>query len=243
MFKQLSILMLLSITFILVACGDKELSREEVIEKIEENYEEVESYNTFSSFDIRIKDANGHSDESYASMDLTVIESTNEIKAKVEEKGETNTAIEEYYITEDMIYSSPDGNTWSSSPSNDNYQVKESVSITYGHLFDVFETIEDELEFRGEDDYYLFSFNDTSQTIFDALDEPYNAYVTGIREDEINHEVELKVDKDHFYFIEFQDNMSGDISGNKLKFDIVHTFSDVNEIDELEVPDEVVNYQ
>lgn len=33
MYKQLSIFMLLFVTFILVACGDKGLSREEVIEK------------------------------------------------------------------------------------------------------------------------------------------------------------------------------------------------------------------
>ena len=243
MFKKPPILILLSITFILVACGDKELSREEVIEKIEENYKEVESYNTFSSFDIKMKDVNGNDEKSYASMDVTVVEPTNEIRVKLEEKDGMNTSVEEYYVTEDMLYSSPDGSTWDSTPHDEDYQVKESVSITYGHLFDVFETIEDGLEFTEEDDYYIFSFDDTSQTIFDALDEPYNAYVTGFNEDEINHNVELKVDKDNFYFIEFQDKMSGELSGNQLNFDILHTFSDVNEIEKIEVPDEVANYQ
>lgn len=243
MYKQLSIFMLLFVTFILVACGDKELSREEVIEKIEENYEEVESYNTFSSFDIKMKDVNGNGEKSYASMDVTVVEPINEIRVKLEEKDDMNTSVEEYYVTEDMLYSSPDGSTWESTSYDEDYQVKESVSITYGHLFDVFETIEDELEFSEEDDYYIFSFDDTSQTIFDALNEPYNAHVTGINEDEINHNVELKIDKDNFYFIEFQDKMSGELSGNQLKFDILHTFSDVNEFEEIKVPDEVVNYQ
>lgn len=198
MYKQLSIFMLLFVTFILVACGDKELSREEVIEKIEENYEEVESYNTFSSFDIKMQDVNGNGEKSYASMDVTIVEPVNEIRVKLEEKDDMNTSVEEYYVTEDMLYSSPDGSTWDSTPYDEDYQVKESVSITYGHLFDVFETIENELEFSEEDDYYMFSFDDTSQTIFDALNEPYNAYVTGINEDEINHNVELKVDKDNF---------------------------------------------
>src|SRR5699024_1995835 len=126
---------------------------------------------------------------------------------------------------------------------DEDYQVKESVSITYGHLFDVFETIEDELEFSEEDDYYIFSFDDTSQTIFDALNEPYNAHVTGINEDEINHNVELKIDKDNFYFIELKHKMSRELSDNQLKFDILHTFTDVNEVEEIKVPDEVVNYQ
>src|SRR5699024_6027055 len=107
---------------------------------------------------------------------------------------------------------------------DEDYQVKESVSITYGHLFDVFETIEDEFEFSEEDDYYIFSFDDTSQTIFDALNEPYNAHVTGINEDEINHNVELKIDKDNFYLIEFQEKLSGELSGNQLKFDIYTLF-------------------
>lgn len=37
--------------------------------------------------------------------------------------------------------------------------------------------------------------------------------------------------------------MSGELSGNQLKFDILHTFSDVNKFEEIVVPDEVVNYQ
>src|SRR5699024_9985039 len=143
MYKQLSIFMLLFVTFILVACGDKELSREEVIEKIEENYEEVEGYNTFSSYIIKKKDMNIIGERSYESMNDSVVEFINEIRVKLEEKDEMNTYVKEYYVTEDMLYSSPDGSTWESTPYDEDYQVKESVSITYGHLFDVFETIED----------------------------------------------------------------------------------------------------
>lgn len=150
-----------------------------------------------------------------------------------------NTVSEEFYATDDTLYVRTDNRSRTEEPQNDNFDAKESISISYDDFYRLFEKIEDELEFTKEDDYYLFSYYDTSQTIFDALKDPYNANVSGIEEDAINHEVQLKVDKDNFYFMEFEDKMSGETVSRLLQFDITHNFSDINDIDEIEVPDGV----
>lgn len=239
--KKISIFTVLSSSLVLAACGSKDLSREEVVEQIEKQRSEVENYETAAVFDVGIA-ANGMEDHSEATMDLVVLEDKNQMKVVLSETDNMGNKTEEFhYVGEDTIYSSMDEQNWSEMPKAENYEVRDSVSISYDQLYRVFEEIEAELEFGAQDDYYLFSFDEKSGEIFSALEEPYNASVSGIAEDEMVHDLEIKVDKEDFFFMSFEDDMVGNVEDSQIELSIKHTFSDINAINELEIPDEVGN--
>lgn len=237
----MSIFTVLSSSFVLAACGSKDLSREEVVEQIEKQRSEVENYETAAVFDVGI-DANGMEDHSEATMDLVVLEDKNQMKVVLSETDNAGNKREEFhYVGEDTIYSSVDEQNWSEMPKAENYEVRDSVSISYDQLYRVFQEIEEELEFEAQDDYYLFSYDEKNGDIFRAFEEPYSARVSGVSEDEMVHDLEIKVDKENFFFMSLEDDMVGNVEDNQIELSITHTFSDINEINELEIPVEVSN--
>lgn len=230
---------ILILAIFLGACSDKDLDQEEVLEKVKENTDEVESYHTVwdvaMEMDYLEMDQTEHS---AVNMDVDAVESSNEMRQKVEESDGENQSVREYYMMGNSMYVNDNDSGWASE-SIDRLDVKDNLTLAYNKIATLVEDIEDELEMETDDDHYILTFNGSSKKVFDAQDEPYSVEVTGFDEDGVNQDMTIEVDKENLHIMHVQNTITAKNEQNELKMEIEQDFSDINDIDEIKLPEEI----
>lgn len=229
-----------TIALTLGACGD--LDQDEVMEEVYEHNDEVESYHTLWELDVEVHDERSV-DESTAKMDLDVVESDNAMKGTMAEGDDETGSPNEYYITNDTTYENEKGWGWDSYPNDEMGidDVHDDLSIAYNKIATMLHDIEYDVDMETDDDFYIFSFDGSSQDVFEAQDEPYNLEVTGFNDDDINQDLTMKVNKDTFDIENIENTITAENYGGELEMHIEHAFSDINEVDPIDVPEKVKN--
>jgi len=230
---------ILLLTIFLGACSEKDLDQDEVMEEVKKSIDDVESYHTLwdvaMEMDYLEMDQTEHSN---VKMDIDAIESSNEMRQTVEESDDANQSVVEYYMIEDTMYVNDNDSGWVSESIN-TIDIQENLTLSYKKIATLLEEIEDELEMETDDDHYILTFKGSSQNVFDAQDEPYSLEVTGFDEDGVNQDLKIKVDKENLYIMNVENTVTAKNDQNELEMKIVQDFSDINAIDEIELPEEI----
>jgi len=223
--------------FVLGACS-KELSKEEVISEMNDHADEVENYHTLVDFEVTA--VNGDEEnKSVAKTETDVMESTNEIAGTVNSKqGDVKTTVE-YYITKDYAVGYMEGSGWQQIPNEPNQFLDEKAY--YNEIRKMVDSIRNDLEMELKDDQYVFTFQGMSQDIYDAFESPYHLQVTGVDEDEMDHDVIIKVNQDTFYIEHVENILTGESDQGKLTISIKHNYTDFGNIESIEIPDDVMD--
>lgn len=222
----------------LVGC-QKELNKEELINEISEQNEEIESYHTFWEAEINVKNrTTNEEDHSTAMMDLEVVESENAYKGIVEETSQENETASEYYVTEEGIYENDNDTGWYNVESAE-FDVSEDLSIAHNKIVKLINELEDELELEKEDGNYFLVFDGVSEKVYNAMKEPYSLDVTGFHEDDIEHHLKIEINEDDFNIEHLENLTQAENEYSKISIGVEHDFSDINQIDSIEVPEEV----
>lgn len=236
--KTIMMLLISTVFIILGACGD--LDQDEVMEEVKDHTDDVESYHTLWDFQVELHEGMSV-EESTAEMDLDVDEPDNAMKGSITEGDGEDDSTDEYYIADGMTFENEKGWGWDSfrNEEMDIQDVGDDLTIAYSKISTMLDEMEDELDMETDDDYYIFTFNGVSEDVFDAQDDPYSLEVSGIDEDEIIQDLKIKVDKDSFNIEEIENTIEADDNDAELEMSIKHNFSDINDVDSIEVPEEV----
>lgn len=230
---------ILLLAIFLGACSEKDLDQDEVMEKVKDTIDDVESYHTEWDVAMEMDDLEmDQTEHSNVNMDIDAIESSNELRQTVEESDDANQSVVEYYMIEDTMYVNDNDSGWVNESIN-TIDIQENLTLSYKKIATLLEEIEDELEMETDDDHYILTFKGSSQNVFDAQDEPYSLEVTGFDEDGVNQDLKIKVDKENLYIMNVENTVTAKNNQNELEMKIVQDFSDINAIDEIELPEEI----
>jgi len=229
---------------ILSACSDQAMEVEDVVEEIKEHRDEVENYNSLTEFNVEV-DAGDDllNDSSYMKMDVDIDEAANAIHAHILEGNDGEEYTQELYSGEDSIgYQTEGDSEWFKFDVGD-VPVTEGFTSAYDKITALIENIEDELEVEEEDDHYLLTFEGASEDVLSALEEPFNVEVNGVEDEDIIHELIITVTKDNFHITQLTDIIAGEAADGSgtITIDIDQKYSDINDLDDIVVPEDIVN--
>ena len=223
------------ITLILAACGGKE-SKEDVIDSVKEHMDEVEEYHTEFELDITVHVDGNLYDESVSSLNITMNEKTLEnsgVSTQDDQKLE-------YYSTEEATHAQVNDTGWEDvSAQGDDYKGIESDYESVAQILIDLKDVED-LEMEKEDDTFVFTFTGKSEDVFNAFEKPYDLQVQGADIEDLEHDFTIVVDSETYFVEEIQSDMSVDVDNEKLAIAIAHTYDKINDIEDIEIPEEVL---
>lgn len=226
--------MMIAIALILTACGKE--SKEDVINSIEENAGDVETYHTEATLNIAAFENDQVVDESEAVLNIDMIEDTVESSGEMIQDGEKMN----YYSTEDATYVQVSGGSWEDlTAQEENFKQSEMV---YESIAQIVIDLKDEEDFEMEekDDTFVFTFQGKSQEVYDALEGPYQLSIAGAETKDVEHDLTITVDSETYFVEKVTNEMVVEVDHEKLEISIDHSYDKFNEIDAIEVPDEVV---
>lgn len=241
--RQILIFILFILTLLLVACNEKETkeSKADVIQKIEENMNEVKSYYTELDRSTTITNISADEvvEEGEAKAKLNVIEEPLQISGELFNDGEWA----EYYVTDAATLEKKEGEDW-----EDIMEQAESyrnLKPTYPEVVQIVLDIgnEDEIVMEGKDNKYIFTFSGENESIFEAFEDPYSLTLKR----DITQNIKVIVDSET-YFVEHMENalklediMPGGIEEGELDVFIQQTYENFNEKEDITIPQEVMD--
>lgn len=232
--KSSYIFMMIAIALILTACGKE--SKEDVINSIEENAGDVETYHTEATLKIAAFENDQVVDESEAVLNIDMVEDTVDSSGEMIQDGEKMN----YYSTEDGTYVQMSGGSWEDlTAQEENFKQSDMV---YESIAQIVIDLKDEEDFEMEekDDTFVFTFQGKSQEVYDALEDPYQLSIAGAETKDVEHDLTVTVDSETYYVERLTNEMVVEVDNEKLEISIDHSYDTFNEIDAIEVPDEVV---
>jgi len=236
--KFIFLAFILTLASFLTACSDKELNKSEVMEKIKENTDDVEKYHTVWDVEIGLEYQNGQTEQSKLNMDINADESSNTMWQTIKESDDNHETTREHYLMDGNVYENENDSGWKNESMN-RTDIKDDLTLAYNKIVTLIEDIEDELEMETDNDHYILTFEGSSKKVFDAQDEPYSLEVTGFDEDNIHQDMKIKIDKDNLYIESVENMVTAEKQQNKLEIEFVQDFSDINDIDDIELPEDI----
>jgi len=234
--KYLYLLLSLLLIAILTACGKN--SKEEVIEQLENQVDQVETYYTEATVDITMTTPNDDAnDHSRASSTSYVNEQTNESSGVLMEDEQRT----DYYSTEDTTYAKINDNTWEDMTTQE--EKFKSSDTTYPNVAHILIDLKEheELEMEEQDEKYIFTFAGKSEAVYQAFERPYSLTIEGAAPKDVTQDVQITVDRESYFIENVQNNLSVEIEGHSFEMEIIQTYNQINSIDDIEIPQEVID--
>lgn len=236
--------------------GEDKLDVEEVYEKVTVANAELESFATEMDMSQKME-VDGEVVDIASKLDMDVVQDPFSLKQTmtmdIPQAGKQEM---ESYLTEDGFFVfNPEEEQWMKLPTEFSDQIiqqSEQQADLQGQLAQ-FEGLKDGFTLDETEDEYILKFNSTDddfdqvfkETIKNNIPEEMGLDMEMFENIQFNDvQYELFVKKDNFYMSELNMNMDYDmeVEGQKInsKQDIKTTYSKYNEIDEIIVPDEVI---
>lgn len=241
--RKTLIFALFILTLLLVACNEKEAkeSKEDVIQAIEENMNEVKSYYTELNRSTTITNVSDDEvvDEGEAKARLDVVEEPLQISGELFNDGEWA----KYYVTGAATLEKKEGKDWEDIM--EQAERYRNLKPTYPEVVQIILDIgnEDDIIMERKDDKYIFTFSGENESIFEAFEDPYSLTLKR----DITQNIKIIVDSET-YFVEHMENalklediMPEGIEEGELDVFIQQTYENFNEKEEITIPQEVVN--
>lgn len=238
--RRIYIFILLIFAFIFTACSEEE-SKEEVIQAIEENMDEVESY--YTELDRNTKFTSLSDDETLDAGEskarLDIVEEPLQISGELLDNDEWA----EYYITEQATLEKVEGKEWEDIEEQaDTYR---NLKPTYSEAAQIILDIgnEDDVVMERKDDKYIFTFTGENESIFEAFEEPYSLTLKR----DMTQDIKIIVDSETYFVehmenvLELEDILPGGIEEGKLDVFLQQTYADFNENEEITIPQDVID--
>lgn len=229
--------MMVAIALLLAACGGKE-SKEDVVNSIKEKVDEVEKYHTEMIIDIKVLDESDTvTDKSEGILKVTMNEKTLESTGEMIQDTEKIT----YYSTEEATYAQENDFGWEDMTAyEDDFKHTET---NYESVAKIISDLKDEedVEMEEEDGKFVFSFTGKNSNVFKALEKPYTLTLPGVDTEDVEHDLTITVDSETYYIEQLTNKMSATLDGEKAEILIDHTYDQINEIDDIVIPQEVID--
>ncbi len=227
----------LSVILLLGACN-KELSKEEVIAELKDREQEVEKYH--ADIDLGVEIVNTEQKSTLESSRALLKTDLNEKKLEghgiVQEETNGNKASSEYYFKGEEAYLNANNQGWMMVPNPD---VLNQDGTFYKNLVKLITAIEDKVEIDREGDSYILTFKGKDLDVYRAFEDPYSVSFTGIKPEDVVHDITIRINTETFYIERLQNTLTGEQGPMQVIVTIDHQYEKMNEIDEIEIPAEV----
>ncbi len=227
--------MLMAAALVLAACGSE--SKEDVIDSIEEKADEVEKYYMETTLDVTGFDADDNVvDESTGELHVYIDESTGESSGEMIQDSQ----IIEYYSTNEATYAQMDDSGWEDMAGAE--EQFDQSDTEYGDVAQIIIDLKDDEDFEmeAEDDTFTFTFEGKSEDVYNALENPYSLTFTGLDVEDIEQELTITVDSETYHIEHLQAKLVAEKDGEKLEMNIDHVYEQINDIDDISIPEDVV---
>lgn len=223
------------ISLILAACGGKE-SKEDVIDSVKEHMDEVEEYYIEFDLGFTVYVDGELFDESLSSLEVTMNEKTLENSGVSVQNGEKL----EHYSTKEETYAQYNDTGWQDvTAQEDDFKNLDASYEDIAQILIDLKDIED-LEMEKDDDTFVFTFTGENEDVFKAFEKPYNLEVQGADVKDLEHDFTIVVNSETYFIEEIESDMSVEEANEKLEIAISHTYDKINDIDDIEIPEEVL---
>src|SRR5699024_2666314 len=243
--KNILISVIVLVGLILGACTDKALEVTDVVDKIEEHSDDVESYHSLTEFNVEMDlEADSLSESSYMNMDVEIDEAANTIHAQILEENNGQKSTQELYRGDDGIgYQTENDSEWFKFEVGEGVSVSDGFTSSYDKIVAIISDVADVLEMEADDDHYILTFEGANTDVLKALEEPFNVEVSGVQDDDIIHDLMIIVTKEDYHITQLTDEIVGEVEHDirSMTIEIDQNYSDINDLDDIVVPDEVVN--
>ncbi len=233
-------LFFLAILFALMTACSNGKSDKDVFSDVAEHKDDVSNYEI--EIDLQVVITNDETEEvlqsSQALMDSTLFEDTNNSHGTLKSINDDVEEIIEYYHVDDDAYANFDDQGWEVLP-EDNDLITDDDSTYYIAIAELVEDIKDEVDVETDGDHYVLTFQGKSETIYDAFEEPYSLTLSGVTPADVEHDVEIKINQDTMLVEQVQNTVTGTKDGLKLELSIDHTYDNINEVDDITIPQDV----
>lgn len=227
---------------ILAACSsDDSNSSDDVFEGVENHKADVENYGLNIDMEVTISNEETKDvlQSSLASMDSDYFEESGNSAGSLRS---VNDDIEEnidYYMIDDVAYANINGEGWEDA--TDSNIISDDNSTNYKAIAKLIAEIEDDVEVTSDDDHYLLSFEGINEDVYSAFETPYSLTLSGVTPADVEQDAKIKVNKETMYVESVQYTITGSNDGLKLELSIDHRYDNMNEIDDIEIPQDVID--
>lgn len=238
--KHITLTLLLILGVLLTACSNDKAD-DEIFESIADNTDDVKNYELEIDLQVVITDEETEDvlQSSQALMEADHFEKTEASAGTLKSVNDEMEEIIEYYILDGSAYANIDDQGWENVTESD--FISEDDTTTYDAISTLITDIEDEVDVATDGDSYVLTFEGKSQSIYDAFEEPYSLTLSGVSPADVEHDVEIRIDQDTMYVQQVKNTITGTNDGLKLELSIDHKYSNVNNVDEIEIPQEVLD--
>ena len=227
--------------FFVVACGNKEdakINKEEVLKKAAEVANDIKSGNKLVNTIMEIK---GGVTVEYI-FDISLIKDPFALKTILEAKGED--AKITTFIKDGVMYvSNLEDNSWLKLDISEKDMNKFKIILNDSiEIYKVLKDNLDKISIKEDDENYIISITKNSDFI--------NEYIKNSMSNTMGQNTDLKannatleyiIDKETYFTKSFVLTFDAEVQGQKLKALTETTFSDINNVEEIIVPEEALN--
>ena len=227
--------------FFVVACGNKEdtkINKEEVLKKAAEVTNDIKSGNKLVNTIMEIK---GGVTAEYI-IDSSIIIEPFSMKFTLEQKGQD--AKVTTFVKDGIMYmSNPVDNTWEKQVAT--FETIESFKNALDTSTEIYNTLKDHLDkvdIKEKDGNYVISVPKNSDFIKESLKSSLSDTIgqnTDLKPN--NATLEYIIDKETYFTKSLVLTFDAEVQGQKLKAKTETTFSNINNVEEITVPEEALN--
>ncbi|MCJ8008871.1 DUF6612 family protein [Lederbergia wuyishanensis] len=242
--KRWSFFFALAAVLILSACGgNKNLSKNEVMEKLVKEKKAIENYEIQPSLKVTVVVAGATQQEQELSGEAQYIEKDDpDMHAKYFSKNKSPNTGEiefEFYKVGDQLVAKENGADWRDAKQE--LGSDKLLEATYHVLVDKIESIKDELEMKEETDHYTFTYKGESSEIFAAFETPLNIKFTGVDTSAIKSDLKFTVDKKSMRLTNLNYSAAAENMNQKVVLNSKLIFANFNEIKDISIPKEITD--
>lgn len=219
----------------LAGCGgeNENLDKEEVIQKTEDSFAELDSLKQATEIDISMEEAD-RSSKTDLDFDVEMIydeeKNIESIRTKTERVQNDVTDTLDFYKGEEGTYANQ-GMGWQE------HNAGESYASTYEPNMDAFLDVADKMEMTESETHYEMHYTGQDGNIFRSVGKPYDIKYTGIQDDDVEVDVTYMIDKETMFIEELTIGTKGEAQGTKIAIDAHTKFKDMNNVETVEAPE------
>ncbi len=224
----------------LVACGgDLEtasVSTEDFIPNFEETISTVENYEIDTMLELTIE-SNGETSNALITMEGILYEDlTNaHLYFSITENGIEHE--QEAYFKDEFAYINDNNTGWRL----ENNLGPTETDTSYSNVANGILEIADLLSVTEHDDTYELTYEGTDASVFDAFQNPYDLSLTGVdKETDLTMTLSIVIDQETYLMEDFSLIIDVEHEQGNMNFDIRSLFTNINQISEIELPNEIL---
>lgn len=231
----------LMISLVLAGCSQS-LSSEEVVNEVSANQENVENYHAVIDLGISGTDqASGEVfQDTLTNMDVVINEDTMDTYGKITVEDVAFDAIQEYYAVGEEAYVKMNEGVWQD-VSNQKETLFENDQTLYPNLVPIVEAISTAGEMTEEDNAYVYTFQGTNDELYAAFETPYSISFGTVPTNQVEQNARVSINKDTLLIEEISNQLTGALQGQELVITIHQVYENMNEMNDISIPQEVVD--